>query len=162
MSGGNDKEVKKGKTYCLRLLSLRPRSERELGLRLKGKGYSDVSRKELLTQLKKEGLIDDLKFAREWIDSCLRSSPKGKRLLRRELLEKGVSGKVIDKAFSEKALELDEKKIADGLIRKRLARSGEKKDIKLKGKLYRYLLQRGIESEVAEEAVNKRLGYDEV
>jgi regulatory protein len=155
MNGGNDSEVKKGKTYCLRLLSLRPRSEREIELRLKGKGYSNISRKELLDQLKKEGLVNDREFARQWVDSRLRSSPKGKRFLRKELLEKGVSGKVIDKIFSEKISELDERKIADGLIRKKLAKSGIKKDLKLKGKLYRYLLQRGIEAEIAEEAVNE-------
>ena len=41
MKKSRDKDPVKGKKYCLRLLSLRPRSEREIGSRLKAKGYSD-------------------------------------------------------------------------------------------------------------------------
>ena len=147
-------ELKKGKAYCLRLLSLRPRSEREISTRLKGKGYGDEARKRLLDLLKRDGLVDDLKFAKNWIDSRLRANPKGKRALRQELKEKGVQKDIIEKVFSEKAPQLDEKRIAAGLIKKKLSK--EKPDID-KGRLFQYLLRRGIDPEAAEEAINDEI-----
>ena len=143
-------ELKKGKAYCLRLLSLCPRSEREINTRLKDKGYGDEARKRLLDLLKLDGLIDDLKFAENWIDSRLRANPKGKRALRQELKGKGVQKEIIEKVFSEKASQLDEKTIASDLIRKKLSKSKPGID---KGKLFQYLLRRGIDPEAAEEAI---------
>ena len=96
ITGSDDKEIKRGKAYCLRLLSLRSRSEHEIEARLKEKGYSAGTKKLILDLLKKNGLIDDLKFAGEWIDSRMRSNPKGKKALRIELVNKGISKEVID------------------------------------------------------------------
>ncbi|MFQ5952741.1 MAG: regulatory protein RecX [Candidatus Omnitrophota bacterium] len=155
MNSTENKELKRGKTYCLRLLSLRPRSEREIEFRLKSKGYSDRSRKELLELLKSEGLVDDAEFARQWIDSRIRSNPKGKRALRQELASKGVAGEVIEKVFSEKVSQLDEKAIAGELVKKTLAKEKKEQGWKLKGKLYQYLLRRGISSEIAQECIDE-------
>jgi regulatory protein len=142
-------ELKKGKAYCLRLLSLRQRSEREIDERLKGKGYREGVRKRLLDLLKKDGLVNDRKFAEAWIDSRLRSNPKGKRVLREELKNKGIQKEIIERVFTEKAGQLDERTIAAGLIRKKLSKPGIEK-----GKLFQYLLRRGIDPEAAEEAIN--------
>ena len=93
MNNAVNEELKRGKTYCLRLLSLRSRSESELEFRLKSKGYSDTSRRRILNLLKDNGLVDDFEFARQWIESRLRTNPRGKRALRQELAKKGVPGK---------------------------------------------------------------------
>ncbi|MGB2600275.1 MAG: regulatory protein RecX [Candidatus Omnitrophota bacterium] len=144
-------ELKKGKAYCLRLLSLRQRSEYEIDERLKGKGYGERARKRLLDLLKKDGLVNDLKFAEAWIDSRLRSNPKGKRALKEELKSKGIQKEIIEQAFTEKASQLDERTMAAELIKKKLSKS--KPGIE-KGKMFQYLLRRGIDPEAAEEAIN--------
>jgi regulatory protein len=157
MDTGSDKELKRGKAYCLRLLSLRPRSECEIEERLKSKGYSDKTKKQLLSLLKKDGLIDDVKYAGEWIDSRLGSNPKGKKALRIELIKKGIAREVIEQVFAEKAAVLDEKKIALGLIKKKLLKGGSKPDKNAKGKLFQFLLRKGFDAETAEEVVNEQL-----
>jgi regulatory protein len=148
-------ELKKGKAYCLRLLSLRSRTEREIDTRLKGKGYTDTTRQRLLDLLRKEGLVDDFKFAEQWIDSRLRENPKGRRALRQELRNKGVREKIIERVFLEKADQLDEKRVAAGLIRKKLSKAP--KPGTEKGKLFRYLVSRGFDPEVAEEVINDEI-----
>jgi regulatory protein len=159
MDNATGGELKKGKAYCLRLLSLRPRSEREIDVRLKGKGYSGSVRKRLLDLLRSNGLVDDLKFAENWIDSRLRTNPKGKRALREELRSKGVQKEIIEEVFSKKEAQLDEKKIAADLIKKKLSKTkpGIAKPGIEKGKLFRYLMYRGIDPGTAEEAINDDL-----
>jgi regulatory protein len=147
-------ELKKGKAYCLRLLSLRARTERELDTRLKGKGYTDADRKHLLDLLKGEGLVDDLKFTEQWIDSRLRENPKGKRALKEELRSKGVQDKIIEQAFSDKASQLDERALAADLVKRKISKDKRTDQKKLKARLFQYLLRRGFDAETAEEAID--------
>ena len=154
-------EVKKGKKYCLRLLSLCARSEREIKDRLKGKGYSDGARKRILDSLEEQGLVNDEKFAGDWIDSRLRVNPRSKLALKTELKKKGVPERIIDKVLSEKNEELDDMTLACDMVRRMIAETAPGPVKELKGKLYQYLLRRGFDSETALEAVNKELGDDD-
>ena len=148
-------ELKKGKSYCLRLLSLRSRTEQEIETRLKGKGYSQEARKHLLVELKKLSLIDDLKFAKDWIDHRTRTSPRGIRGLKEELKQKGISGNMIEEAMDQSFAKSNEREIALNLVKDMV--KGEK-DLKLKSKLYGFLLRRGFDGEVAEDVINEVMG----
>jgi regulatory protein len=75
---------------ALRLLSYRPRSESELRQRLARRGTPPAQVDPTLQRLRELGLVDDAAFARAWVESRHRTSPRGRRLLRRELQAKGV------------------------------------------------------------------------
>lgn len=156
-----DGEVKRGKTYCLRLLSLRARSEKEIDDRLKGKGYGEGAIKSILDSLRQDGLVDDESFAGDWIDSRLRTNPRSGSALKAELKKKGIPERIIDKVLSEKYKELDDMSLAGDMVRKMIAETGQGPVKNLKGKLYQYLLRRGFDGETALEAVNKELGDDD-
>jgi regulatory protein len=153
MNRNQDEELKRGKKYCLRLLSLRSRSEYEIEARLKNHGYPAQARKGILDSLKNDGYINDLKFAKEWIDSRIRSNPRGIRMLTGELKQKGVPEDIIKKALTDKAGELDEREIASGLIRDRLRSIKTTPEEKLKGKLFRFLLSKGFDPEISEDVI---------
>ena len=74
----------------LRLLSYRPRSEAELRQRLARRGTPPALVDGAIERLRELGLVDDAAFAQAWVDSRDRASPRGRRLLRQELLAKGV------------------------------------------------------------------------
>ncbi len=74
----------------LRLLSYRPRSEAELRQRLARRGTPPALVDGVIERLRELGLVDDAAFAQAWVDSRDRASPRGRRLLRQELLAKGV------------------------------------------------------------------------
>ena len=152
-----DKELKRGKSYCLRLLSLRPRSEYEIDIRLKDKGYAGDLRKVLLGSLKKEGLVNDLEFAKEWIDWRLRSSPRAKRMIKAELRKKGVPESIVEEAIGNKYEKIDERVIARSLLRKKLSGEKESSSLKLKGKLYWFLDSKGFDEEVIEDILNEEI-----
>ena len=76
---------------ALRLLSYRPRSETELRQRLARRGVPPALIDSTIQRLRELGLVDDAAFARAWVESRERTSPRGQRLLRQELRAKGVN-----------------------------------------------------------------------
>src|SRR5438093_8782426 len=88
---------------ALRFLSYRPRSEREVELRLRKKGHTPEQIAIVLDRLRKHGYVDDLEFARFWVGNRMSFSPRGPRLLRSELRQKGVPQEVVDEVLEEQA-----------------------------------------------------------
>ncbi len=146
-------EIEKAKAYAYNLLRVQPRSEKELSFRLKKKGFSESTSKETVFLFKKNGLLNDLKFARAWVDSRLKSNPKGDIVLRYELAAKGISGKIIDKVLSEnpECEEVIAKRLAEDRIK---ALIGLPK-LKAKKRLYDYLARRGFKCDIIEDVVER-------
>ena len=146
---------KKAMKYCLRLLSSRPRSECEIDRRLEAEGYEPAVRKSTLDTLRAEGLVGDEAFTLDWIDSRVSSNPRSSGVIRQELIDKGVSSGVIEEAFSKRIEVLDDRKIATGMVENRMGTLKPGNKMKDKARLYRYLVGKGFEPELAEEVVEK-------
>lgn len=94
-------EVEVGFTQALNLLSRRGRSTAEMTRYLEGKGYAPATLKAVLARLQEEGLLDDDRFAREWIENRSTFRPRSLRLLKAELRFKGLDEPRIDSALVE-------------------------------------------------------------
>lgn len=136
-----------------RFLSYRPRSEKEIYDYLGKKKLKDEEKEKIIKKLKKEKLIDDLEFARWFLEQRQTFRPKGSYALRQELRQKGIGEKIINQvlpnreeelSLAKKALVKAEKKYASFLGR-------EKKE-----KLMAYLRRRGFSWEVVKKAVDER------
>jgi regulatory protein len=88
---------------AIRFLSYRPRSAREAELRLRKKGYTPDPIAATMERLRKKGYVDDTEFARFWVGNRMAFSPRGPRLLRSELRQKGVSQDVVDAVLEEQS-----------------------------------------------------------
>ena len=155
-----DNELKRGRSYCLRLLAISPRTEGEVSSRLLRKGYSEAASRDIIDSLKKSGLIDDGVFARDWVERRQSAGPRSRRMLKEELARKNVDEDIIEKVFSEMSDETDDAKTASVAAEIKMAKlDGEPSD-KVRGKVFRYLLSRGFGPETAEEAVRKVLDED--
>ncbi|MCK4463979.1 MAG: regulatory protein RecX [Candidatus Omnitrophica bacterium] len=143
--------IEKAKAYAYNLLRVQPRSEKELSFRLKKKGFSESTSKETVSLFKKNGLLDDLKFARGWVDARLKSNPKGDIVLRYELTTKGISGKIIDKVLSENP-ECEEA-IAKRLAGDRIKALRGLPKLKAKKRLHDYLARRGFKRDIIEKII---------
>ncbi len=86
---------------ALRLLSYRPRTERELRRRYKQKEWPEQVQEAALDRLKAEGLVDDAAFAELWIENRREFRPRGAWALRSELGAKGVSRELIEIALED-------------------------------------------------------------
>jgi len=136
---------------ALRLLAYRPRSEAELRTRLARRGLPPGAVQQAMERLREQGLLDDDAFARYWVEARQQSSPRGRRLLRRELLAKGIAVETAGQAVAAVAEE--------DLAR----RAAEKKAHSLRNldyatfrrRLGQFLLRRGFPYETARALVEE-------
>jgi len=86
---------------ALDYLSYRPRSEAELRKYLAEKGVTEEVVEVVVARLADVGLVDDVAFARYWLDSRACFRPRGRQVLRYELSQKGIDSEAIDEALDE-------------------------------------------------------------
>ena len=84
-----------------RYLSYRPRSEAEIRKWLYQHGFDNRVIEKTIISLKEQDLSDDLAFAQFWKESRLSSKPKSKRLISKELRDKGVAAEIIEQVTSD-------------------------------------------------------------
>ncbi|MCI0801320.1 MAG: RecX family transcriptional regulator, partial [Chloroflexi bacterium] len=71
----------KAKNAALRLLSYRSRSEKEVERRLRGR-FTEDAIVQTLSDLSRQGLLDDAAFAKEWRERRERFRPRGPAVIR--------------------------------------------------------------------------------
>lgn len=107
----------------LRYLSYRPRSEYELRQYLARKSYDEDVATATIGRLAAEKYVDDLEFARSWIRSRSATKHSSSRVLRMELMKKGIGRDVLDTALGEIESADEQANLRKVLIKKmRLAR----------------------------------------
>ena len=139
--------------YAERLLGIRPRSEKELKERLFRKRFDRQIVQDIVALFKEKKIIDDSQFAKLWVESRMRTNPKGDMLLRRELREKGVPAAAIEKALTEK------KESGESVIKALAAKKfGTLKNLpkeKARKKLFEFLARRGFEFDAIDETIRE-------
>lgn len=144
-----------------RLLTLRQRTETEIADRLGGAGFPPPVVAEAVARLKDLRLVDDAEFARTWIEERTRRKGSGPRVLRAELIEKGVEPSVVEDVLDE--VLPDEVARAAEVAAGLLSRIGGLSIEKQVSRLSAGLARRGFSEEAVEEAVRAVLppeGWD--
>ena len=73
--------LEKAQQRALGLIAFRPRSVREVRERLKKADVAPQAIEDVIERLKSVGLLDDGEFSKTWVESRLRASPRGKRMI---------------------------------------------------------------------------------
>ena len=140
----------------VRYISYRDRSEKEVVDHLKkklGKNETGSIINDVLDKLREYDLLDDKKFALNWVKSRFRRG-KGPIRIKSELYTKGI-----DKQFVIEALgEMDKSdwlKSAAELIGKRISRWDGVEYRKKREKAFRFLIYRGFPLDVVREAIDQ-------
>lgn len=146
--------MNKALRYAFCLLKFRPRSEHELRERLGKKGFCESEIKETLIFLKQKGFIDDLSFAKAWVESRAKK-PLGIRRLRHELGIKGVSKELINRVLEELAGKYCEEEAVRELVLRRREKLRNVEPAKAKRRIFAYLVRRGFPHDLILEEVNR-------
>jgi regulatory protein len=101
-------EIEVATQKVLNFLSYRPRSENEVREYLRKHDFSDEAIPEVIVRLRRNGLINDGDFARQWVENRSEFRPRGRRALRVELHRKGISTDIIDQVLQD----IDEDELA--------------------------------------------------
>jgi regulatory protein len=134
--------------YALKLLSYRDRSEKEIYDRLTKSGFSTSISEDVILFLKKEGLLNDWKYAEILKKNALERKFLSKNGLKRYLINRGIPDSIINSIVKEEDDYLDS---AINLISKKLKNSKNVNE-ELKHKLLGSLLRRGFSYEIAKKA----------
>jgi len=88
---------------ALMLINHRQRTSYEIRQKLNEKGFSASQIDETLIKLERAGLVEDGKYAQLWVENRNSFHPRSQRLMRFELLRKGVAAEAIEKALAGSA-----------------------------------------------------------
>ncbi len=92
----------KGLAMALQLLAMRPRSQAEIQTHFR-KRYPDADTdtvKAVIERLQDLNYLNDASFAAFWVENRSAFAPRGRNLLRQELMKKGVPRDIIDAAIT--------------------------------------------------------------
>ena len=136
---------------ALHFLSFRPRSEAEVRRYLQGKAVSPAIEEEVIERLVRAKLVDDEEFARYWVENRRSFKPRGRRMLRAELRQKGLSDEIIGLSL----MDLDEEAGAYQVALRRGRRLAHLDQVSFRQKLGAHLLRRGFNYEVVYPMVER-------
>lgn len=149
------------------LLQIRMRSEKEIrdyfrvkNLESRVKGREEVGElliEKVIENLKQKGLINDLEFAKAWIESRRRSKQKGTIALRAELFQKGISREIIEEVTRVEGLESSEAQLAAQALEKKSRMWRNLPEMEFRKKATEFLVRRGFEYQVAKEVIDNFL-----
>lgn len=157
------KELKKIKSHsssakvkdkAIRLLSIRPRSIFELEEKLELKKYEKSIIRKVIDDLIKEGLLNDEKFTKDWVDHRLNFSSMGRRRIQLELWKKRVKEGLISKEISKISQKKEVEKAQEIAERKYKTYKDENKR-KRKEKLISFLQRKGYLWDVIEKVLDR-------
>jgi len=149
-------QIKEARDYAFLLLSYRSRSCQELRERLLKKGYEKEIAQEVVEELKSLHYLDDLAFAREWVEMRLREK-RGKILIRQELLKKGIDKEVIEDSIAEGFGKIvsSEDQLAWQAIEKRIPRYHKLEKAKAYRRIKDFLIRRGFSIEATQNTLDR-------
>ncbi|MBI2611277.1 regulatory protein RecX [Candidatus Gottesmanbacteria bacterium] len=134
---------------ALKLLSIRPRSQKELYGKLFQysfkRGIAKKTIDKVITDLEERKLVSDKAFISWWVDQRDTFRPKGKMLLKQELRQKGIATADIEEFFSVNKLYRSEFEKALTVAQKKLNLYKNLPKVELKQKLEGALARRGFD-----------------
>lgn len=136
---------------ALRLLSYRPRSERELRDRLVRKRFGRAIVGETLSRLRELGYLDDAAFARFWTESRQTLRPRSGRLMATELRRLGVEKDTAERATAE----ISDEDAAYQAASRRLPSLHGLEYQPFRERLGRFLTRRGFSYDVARRTIER-------
>ena len=137
---------------AVQFLGNRPRSISEIRRHLRGKRYDDEAIDGAIDKLRAQRYVDDLDFAKYWVEQRSRFRPKGDRALVSELTAKGVARETIDAALGDMPAESETDR-ARRAIARQVRRWESLEPAERKRKIHAFLAQRGFGYDVIDEVI---------
>jgi len=148
----NTMVFKSAKSTAVKYMSLKLRSEKEVCSKLEAEGFDRGTIASVIEELKSMGYINDKIYVQKYLYDRSKLKPKAKRLLKLELVAKGIEDEIIDEVLAE--WEIDDYNVAESLVRKKFGKY-DLRDEKIIKKVYSFLMHRGFKNEIIREIISK-------
>jgi regulatory protein len=143
---------------ALDALAGRDRTETELRRRLSSRQFPQPIIATVLERLRDKGLIDDRRYAREYVRTQSARRGLGPAALRARLAQLGTASAAVGEALAEELPDEQQETIAETLARKRLHRLRQANGEDVRPRLYQFILRRGFDHNLAARVVDSVLG----
>jgi len=134
---------------ALRFLGYRPRSRVEVRRNLEKHAVSPDVIKDVFKRLERNGLVNDERFAKDWVENRNEFRPRSRRALAYELRQRGLNDAAIEKAL----VGLNEEVLAYRAALKQSRRYVGNETRDFHNKLGRYLARRGFSYDIIKGVV---------
>jgi regulatory protein len=139
------------KATAIRYVSLKFRSEKEVAIKLENEGYDIDTISKVIEGLRTIGYVNDTLYVQKYIFDRYKLKPRSKKMLKYELLSRGIKKSIIDEALNE--WKVDDCLIAEKLVKRKFGKY-DLNDEKIIKKVYSFLLHRGFNYETVSKAIN--------
>lgn len=144
--------------FAMKLIGLRRRSIFEIRKRLQQKNFSSEISEQAIEELKKFGYLDDEKFAESYVNDRINFRACGKRLLTKELRERGIDESLAATKINELMSDEKEMELAEKIIIKKMKFQDEKIERNKLYKKYASLLQsKGFSFDIISKVLENKL-----
>lgn len=140
------------KSTAIKFLSLRLRTEKEVFDKLGDKGYDTKTIMDAIEELKSLGYINNKLYVQKYIYDRSKLKPKSKKMLKFELISKGISQEDIDEIIVD--WKADDITVAETLVKKKFGKY-DLKDEKIVKRVYSFLHHRGFSFEIVNGIIQK-------
>ena len=126
----------------------------EIARRLEREGFSGEAIEVSIAELIRSGHIRDRKYAENWIARRQKSNPRGKTLLKQELVDKGIDKETAAQVVATVETE-DEAEVALQIAQKRVKQYKRLPTHVAKRRLHGFLARRGFGSDVVRQVLEQ-------
>lgn len=137
--------------YCINLLSRRDYSEQELRNKMQSKKFCENDIDAVIEHCQQKKWQSDRRFCENFINLRIQRGYGEKRIIV-ELNQKGIKSHLYSEVFED--LEVDWFELAKELLHKKFPQYHNDAEIKLKQKVYRYMMSHGFNSDAISYAMN--------
>jgi regulatory protein len=140
---------------ALRFLSFRPRSEKEIRDYFKIKHVDSLVSQKVIDKLKESKFLNDLEFARWWVEQRTLITPRAWRIIKIELKQKGISSEIIEELnINSESEEENDLTMAIKLAQKRLPRYKNLSRQEIYQKMGRFLISKGFDYDTIKRSID--------
>jgi len=145
------------KDYVLKLLAARAYTEKGLERKMLEKGYNKRDITEVIAWCRDQRFVDDREFARSFIRTRDAIKPRGRRVLRLELISKGVPVEIVDEILEESSADRNEAELAAEVLKRRLPAWRSLSQDNQWRRAYSLLARRGFNHNIICEVINEQI-----
>lgn len=146
----NNINYRAAKSSAVKFLSLKLRCEEEVRKKLDHEGYDRETIENVIEELKGIGYINDKMYTQRFVYDRSKLKPKAKKLIKFELMSKGVEESVIDEVLGD--WEVNEETLAESLLKRKFGKY-DLNDEKVMKKAYAFLQHRGFGYEMISSVI---------
>lgn len=144
-------------TLAIRYLSRRPYSEKELRNYLTKKKVEPVVIEKIISLLKEHKFLDDVVFAKFFIESRKAFRKKSDRFIKMELRQKGISDEVLEKAQETIEQKKSDNDVAQELVERKFVKYKDLPRQEIYQKLGALLARRGFDWDTIKAAIDYKM-----